>query len=265
MKKKILIILASIFLLITSLSLIIYNSELDDNGLDGLKFVRSQEPSLQPISFYFKKDSVIVSTYRSMFNFSYKYDKKTNKGLIEEMDTEFYFQNDWISLGETIYVIDKYSSEIEEGSLRLFFFRTKYFINSIIKSSTEKIDQMSFKSFKKLIPFTEEPCKNLEGVYVGKVSTLLLVKTVTYTLTEDKTESHDGKVTMQIPEFVNNVYQIVTYTGFYRKIGEEVEIELFKNDGKTRKGLKKFRIERDQNECIKEIYDGLLLKRVGDL
>lgn len=268
MKKKVLIILSSILLLFTSFGFIVYYIEVDNNGLDGLMFVKLNYPD-ESISF--RKDSVtIIDANGYILDYSYTYDKKLNTGKINTDyntnpdDNKFKFQNELIYFGEDLYYFSKTSSKIKEGTLLSFIFKIKDFSDSVYYGSINSLNSFSFKSLKKYIPFTEDPCKNLEGVYIGKVSTLLLLKTLTYTLTEDKTEFYDGKVSMLNPEFIDNIYQNVTYNGVYRKIGEEVEIELFEKDGRTRKGLKKFRIERDQNGCILKLEDGLVLERQSE-
>jgi hypothetical protein len=222
------------------------NNELANDGIVGARFYN------ESLMIAFKDSNNVeiknISNMNSVL-LNYTFDRKTYNGRIYGKPNGKSYNHEFnLIKSETDINKSKIILENEE-----FYFNEKLSDKKFVLNNSIKIP-----SFKKYLPFTEDPCINLEGVYEGVVHHLLTKDLLIYTLKEDKTEFYDGTVSAEIRKFRE---RIEVYNGVYRKIGEEVEIELFEKNNKTRKGLKKFRIERDKNGCVIEIYDGLVLKR----
>ena len=200
----------------------------------------------------FEKDKLIISYIPSKIEYKAKYTYNKEKS---EGDFSFSYYSMKFLITKEKESSDKYSlktyfNNLSEGNLA-----DKYSLNyNLSKQST---NSFSFKSLKKHIPFTEDSCKNLEGVYHGVASSLLRQDLVIYTLKEDKTEFYDGTVIVE----GTSINRAEIYKGVYRKIGEEVEIEMFEKDEKTRMNVGKGRIERDQNGCILKLSGSIILER----
>jgi hypothetical protein len=262
--KNYLIILYSIILLIVSCKNELGKNELGKDGLIGASF-NNEEVIIRFIDKVNVEFESISNKNKVVYNYSFdkinsygRFFDKPNQNISSSDPSRIYEKPEQSNLDLKFNLI---KSETDINKTKIVSEQREYYFNEKISKKkfilNNKSDGFKFSSLKKYIPFTEKPCKNLEGVYHGIENHLITRDLLIYTLKENKTEFYDGTVRLEIDKYRG--FEI--FNGVYRKIGEEVEIELFEEDGKTIKGLKKFRIERDQKGCILKLKDGLELER----
>jgi hypothetical protein len=208
----------------------IKSKELGEDNLIGTTFI--EEKFNVKLSFKDSTSMDIISN-DTIYTGSYSYNNKTKSGRIKSYDRKFQFNYSFILNDSKI-----------KGNFETFTYSDSL---SVIKYEPQGLESNNIAI---------NTCKSLDGEYQIRVYSILNSKIVTFTLKENKSDYYDGEVIMEQPNLKTNGQWIFEKTkGYYRKIYEEVEIELFNENG-NRINILKLRIDRDSNGCIKQLSSG---------